>query len=414
MKTEKILIYTVIIFFILNLYGDPTIRLLGSVGKYVFVGLFFFTFLWRYLRDELPRGMLKHDRAIFRLLGVLVLFFATSVFISSNEVKAASNMFSFIILLSFLYLLTRHYIIQEEEGAIIKIAEVIVQSIVFSFVLGMVLVLFLDLDMMEVDFTGGRYRRGFGFFLGDRMSFGFLSNLGLFLSIFLHNHFRQYKRRKICYFSLACLFFLCALLSNTRTAFLFIALMFLILMKFQVFDRITWPPRYSIILVSLLVITVLAILLIPAYADQITDRDLINQFSTGRLIIWYLALQLLFEGNPLFGLGFKVTGSVIVDSFIDMSPYFAEVGELSLHSSYIEILSSGGFFGLLTFIVLAGTLYFKIKDPFLKAFTISFLAISMVASLVVIPNIPISSFFWIVLFYTGITPQEGFNGGSTS
>lgn len=407
MKTEKTLLYAVCICFILNLYSDPTVRLLGSAGKYAFISLFFLTVIWRYVRDELPGGVIHHDWWLFGLLGMLVLLFGISAFFSQNRIDVAKNLLSFLILLAFLYLITRHFLALKGKDAIFEISEIFLGAIVFSFVLGAVLVLLLDLDMMEVDFTGGRYRRGFGFFLGDRMAFGFLSNLGLFLSIFLYRRGTRHRRKKFCYLSLAALFFLCALLSNTRTAYLFLFMLFLFLVKYDVFDRITWPPRYTLILFTFLAVVSISIYFFNSYSDRITDRDVLNQFSTGRLIIWYLALQLLAGGNPLFGLGFKVTGSLIRDNFLDMSPYFAQVSDLSLHSSYIEILSSAGVFGLLTFIILAGVVFFKLKDVCFRAFTISLLAIATVASFLVIPNIPISAFFWILLFYTGLKPQGG-------
>ncbi|OGX15231.1 MAG: hypothetical protein A2166_00380 [Omnitrophica WOR_2 bacterium RBG_13_41_10] len=118
-----------------------------------------------------------------------------------------------------------------------------------------------------------------------------------------------------------------------------------------------------------------------------------------RIVVWRGAIQMI-KDHPLFGVGYGV--------FPHLISFYAPVGQMDAHNTYLILFAELGLIGLISFLWIIALIfkntwfvYRKAKDKFIKAFALGFLA--GIFGLMVcnifgsrLDSLALTGFFWIL------------------
>lgn len=207
-------------------------------------------------------------------------------------------------------------------------------------------------------------------------------------------------------------------LSHSRTAWIsaFTCITFLLLFKYQIFQKLLYSKYKWIIMISLSILLVFSMIQLYQYKKD---------SSSGRLFIWELSLKSISE-NPIFGKGFNTfihSHNIQQANYFKSHPDDIKTGYLAdnIIFSYNDFLNIGvetGLTGLLLFLAIIGVIIFlfiKERKNYLKDKGIlvpvffSFLIILM-SALFSYPfrSIPVNLYFllFLAILSSGLTNKR--------
>lgn len=147
------------------------------------------------------------------------------------------------------------------------------------------------------------------------------------------------------------------------------------------------------------VMMLLVVPLIVVYFDEVflgfsTER--LNGISSGRIEIWRLALEVIFENGIFNGSGLFNINDIVLENNLGTGFYYLDTLDfLYFHSSFVELLAGGGLIALILFLWVLGQSW-KYYSRVEKALVSGILIGSIVESYLTQPFMLISSLFYFV------------------
>lgn len=380
---------------ILNLSSFSEVQKIGQWGKFLYIFFFFAVEIFR------EGGLLLRQmslRSPFRLLmaGFLVSLLPGSL-LSESRTFALLNLLPFYVQILFILYMVQKLLnhSQDRDEGKLLIANLLFYSTLLHIGIGLSVVLLAKLPLWEVEWFGDHYRIGFGGNMGDRNQFGLLAAAGFGLGMWILS-LRNLRDRFRFLLWIQCGFYLfLTVLSGTRGPVLFVVIIIGAAAYFRCKERFAKTSHLLILLMlpTLLVMTFSGWLLLTS--DRLS-YEFLNVIFSGRVFIWAISWVRFLEGNILFGQGFRVIGESLLELYRPESEYFQSIDRLSLHSSYVEFLTSGGFLAFSIFLALAVFLVRESRGQE-RCFLLAMFLLAGIESLLILPNTPISFLFFVVV-----------------
>lgn len=366
---------------------NNAVTIIGSVGKLVFCSFFIFTVL---LLTRRPKYNLRlFQKLNYILIFALIVFFSFLFFIAESDSKNLLANIAIPIYLYFFYLLSKLFIrINTGENFLllskIEFFKVFRFTLFFHICLWFPIALIIGLNMFEVD-------GGFGGFFQDEIHFGLYMVTGFLVCFYLR--YNQFKSDKSLSNLVQMLIFLLGAMFASRNALLIIltAVTF-----FFVISRV----KNKFYMIAIILLPSLLLNVDTLLAGFSVEK--INELSSGRFVIWQLAVTEIFDGGYLIGKGLFNLNGVVLNKNTDVGIYyFDDLETLSFHSSYVELFAGGGLVALILFF----RLIFKIWKRFSnieKGIVIGILIGAIFESFLMQPFMLIPCLFYFILIINSL------------
>lgn len=386
---NNIIFFLFLTFSIFNLYKIEIIYTLGKFGKMIIIFYIFIFLYWKFIIKRNNTFILNKYIYLFIVMILMIVVGSVNYQLHNTDLESYfySSIFIIYMIYFFCYISTMLYYYKEESFNIV--IEKIKKIIVFNMILGF----FLSIIFKVPYLIENKDSYAFGGFLESGLIFGWLALLGFFTT------YLSSIKNKLRIFLLV-IFILFILFSEGRGSQLTLIIFYLMIAYFNI-NKIINNNSFIYFFKLILILTILTILFI--ISTNIGFKDL-NNLTTGRLFIWQLTIKEIFTNDILyFGYGFGTFSDLILNKYHNLSYYFKDLldsnSTLSLHSSYLSILVAGGFISLLSFLSL---IFYVIKNSsiVIKSLFISLLSGAIVEQFIISPNIPISTFFWLIVILT--------------
>ena len=375
-------IFSFITVSIFGMYQESSIYAFGFHGKLVvIISTIFLTFFFQI--NKIARLKIE-KKSIPLILFLLYVFVGAIHGIVSKQVDSIEYfIYTNYFILTIIYL----YSLSMFNLDIKRLLSVLHVALIVNFMIGFILIFPLNMEIYDYA-QGGFGDKGLSAFLAKRTSFGLLSLFGVFVEFYLYT---EYKRVRYLFlmFSYSALLFL----SDNRTTILMLVVFF----SLQIFYKIkkVFRDPYFRYLLNLFLLLGVVIFFLFSYRE-ILDLNY-ESISSGRTMIWALAIHESTKDlfSIIFGNGMFSLGHYIPEKYASLSYHFQEVDILSMHSSYIEIFIASGVVGLIGFFVLIYRVWGR--DSYLNSIVLSILLIGIFEGVIIMPTIPIISFFWLIV-----------------
>jgi len=389
-RLNNIIFSLFITFSTFNLYSIELISTFGRYGKTIIILYIIIYFIWKILQNDLTIIINKYIILIF-ILSISFFIGAFNNYIDTNRDNYFMSAVIFSIYLIYFYSYIDTLLYFYGDNAENEFFIILKKVIYLNFIIGFLVAILFSVDMMV--FKKGSYY--FGGFLGDGLFFAWYSLVAFFITIFSNNGMKKDKGKLL-------LFLIFIFTSGGRGAEMTIIIYFLVY-SFILF--ISYFHNKYIILISKILISPFLLFILYIFIYTLNSESM-NSITTGRWFIWTLAIKEIIEHNIYyFGWGLEGLADFILEKYHNQSYYFMHLysnkGTLYLHSSYLAILAAGGLLSLLSFLWLN---YLAIKDGnhMIKAFFISLLFAGLIEQFHLSANIPISTLFWLLIFFTAL------------
>src|SRR5690625_1090430 len=264
------------------------------------------------------------------IYGIFIIFVIISTFVNQNLEREVDALVKFILMYFFLNLF-------------LMLTEITTKRLIINtFVISSVIVFSYFLINYPIAESTGAYKGGFG----NPNSVGVLAVTLFSVSLVAGTSLLKNKRSYI----LASIYLLIAiaagyltLISNSRTSFITLVIVFIIVTITFIYDvlkkqeLLSWKSITGVCLLTLFGVGLFVLIENPAYT--VLETTVIDKFqrkiengslTAGRVEIW----QPIIEGAGLFGKG---------------SGYFSEISGLGAHNSFLHILSLYGWFAAIAY-----------------------------------------------------------------
>lgn len=384
-RLNNIVFTLFITFSIFNLYKFELIQNIGKYGKIIVVPFIIYYIINKSMKNKI----LKFDFFISLIFLFFIIGSINSIF-SLNNYDGLAYSLIFILYIIYFYYFTHQF--KESYGndffniLIIKLKNIFLYNLILGFIIGAII--------NQPLWVPNKDGLDFGGFLGASLLFGWLS-----LAFFYCLYFLKNKTIIDYLLILICIIFI--IISEGRGAQLALVSFFLFHIYFKLmFNFIN--PYFRFLLKLILIIIVLFLLYSIIFNISYTQ---VNELSTGRLFIWDIAVKNIFHDNIFyFGYGLNTYQEYLLNKYFQISYYFKRIkdvdGNLSLHSSYLTLVATGGILSLASFFIVIYKVIYKNKDYIVVAFVISLLLGGIVEQFIISPNIPISMLFWLIIIYS--------------
>ena len=342
-NTSSILL---LFYFTFSSFSGYSLSIIQEVGKYgkiaiLLVTIYFFSII------VINKGLkilsfLTKETLIIYLFGSFVLGSIYGYIVSSNFIY---SFYTFYIVLSLLFVI----IISINNNYNINIFHFfkIVESIlIFQFIIGLLLIIVLNINLYDVSAGGlSNTQGGLSGFLEKRNTFGLMCAVGFFSSLYVYKISKSKK-------SLFLLVTYLILIYLTKTRFVYIIILSFVSFSiyFLILEKI--KNGYIKIVIYIIKVAVTSFLLFSIYFFIINNQEIVYEFTTGRVLVWGLFIEEI--QSDLLGLtighGSTYFSDLIIDKHGKYNYYISILDSLSLHSSYLKLLETGGIISLILFI----------------------------------------------------------------
>ena len=383
-KLNNIIFTLFITFSIFNLYTFDLIQTLGKFGKTIIVPYIIFYYFYKLTNHKI----LKIDYSIILFSSFLLIGSINYIFYTGKYEGLIYSLI-FISYLIYFYILIHQF--KESYGE--DFFEILIKKLKNIFLFNIILGFAIAIVINQQLWVPNKNELDFGGFLGVSLLFGWLS-LSFFFTVYLQ------KDKNIIDYLLIISSIIFIFLSGGRGAQLALISFFTFSFYFKL--KYIYLHYYLHFIVKLLLFIIISIIIY--YTVIYFSFSQINKITTGRLFIWDISIKNIFYNNIFyFGYGINTYSEYLLEKYLKISYYFQDLkqsdGNLSLHSSYLTILSAGGIVSLLAFFNVIYKVIIKNKDYLFLALISSLLIGGIVEQFIMSPNIPISTLFWIVIIY---------------
>jgi len=266
------------------------------------------------------------------------------------------------------------------DETITDIVNIFQKTLLPNIIVWTLVALVIGRNLYDIDITG--MRSGFAGFTGDRQTFGLLM-----ATLYLSTLLLYIRKKQKIHILILVISFLVIIYTDSRTSEIAVLI----------------PTLYIYVKKKIknLELYILPIILFSIYymLNDITFD--INEYSSGRILVWSLFLNEAENNNIFYGYGLFNFNNIILQKYIYMSYYFRRIDFLYFHSSYIEIFAAGGLLAVLFYLLFVVKTYFIANIP-IKGIIIGVAVASAFESFIVSPIFPISLLFWMLLILTNI------------
>lgn len=383
-RLNNIIFALFVTFSIFNLYKFELIQNIGKFGKTIIVPYIIFYFFYKFINKKIY----KIDNSILLLFIFLIIGSINYLF---NDGRYDGLIYSMIFISYILYFYFFIYEFKESYGEIFF--EILIKKfkniLLFNILLGFLIALLINQPL----WVPNKDTLDFGGFLGVSLLFGWLS-LSFFFCLYLQNN------KNILDYFLILISIVFVYISGGRGAQLALVSFFLFSFYFKL--KYLYLHYYLYIILKLILIIFISFLIYSIVIDFSFNQ--INKMTTGRLFIWDISIKNIFYNDIFyFGYGINTYAEYLLNKYLKISYYFQNLkqsnGNLSLHSSYLTILSAGGIISLLAFFHIIYKALIKNKNYLFSSLVFSLLVGAIVEQFIMSPNIPISILFWLIIIY---------------
>lgn len=368
-KFTYIMFYLFTAFCIINGIKHPIIHAIGQYGKILIaiISIIIFLFILNKIKEEIK---VYKEHLLLILFFSLFILFSFSLFLNNKDIGSLTYSILFGAYLLFIYFITTVIVNKSEYNFYLLFQKIILVVSIIAFILAFA----LNLSMHGEELAG---RVGFGGFYSARMAFGLLSAVGFIITFFLYQSNKKQKD-----FLLLFMFLCFVFLSESRTPQIIIIIF---LLHYYLPKKIK-----TFILIFIMPIIVY-------YVIFSIDSNTINTISSGRLFIWDIAYKEILNNGIFNGFGIYNLNDLILTKYKYASNFFEKSDEISLHSSFLSIIASGGIISLFIFLYINYIIY-KNSTNIYQSIQLSILIGSLFESYILSPNMPISLLYWSTLF----------------
>jgi len=382
-KLNNIIFIFFITFSILNLYSHDLIQSIGKYGKTIIIPFIIYYFFYNIYNYKI---IIKFNNIIY----ILFLFFiigSINYIFYNNDYDGLIYVLIFISYIIYFYFFIYQLKISYPDNYFDILFNILKKTYIANFLFGFLFGFLTDISFWVVN----KDTLAFGGFLGTSLLFGWLS-LSFYFSVFFS------KNKNTIDYLLLIISIIFVYISAARGA----ELTLLLFILFTIYLKLTFYyfNQYFTIVLKVMIIFVFTIIIYYLFY-QISSYEL-NKLLTGRLFIWNITINNIFYNDIIyFGYGLNGYQEYLLDKYINTVYYFQDLkqsnGNLSLHSSYLTILTTGGLLSLITFFYIIYKVLYNTKDYLIIALLLSILIGGIIEQFIMSPNIPISILFWIII-----------------
>lgn len=383
-RLNNIIFTLFVTFSIFNLYKYELIQNIGKFGKTIIVPYIIFYFFYKFINKK----NLKIDNSLLLLFSFLIIGSINYLFTVGEYDGLLYSMIFISYLFYFCFLI---YEFKESYGE--NFFEILIKKLKNIFLFNILLGFLIAFLVNQPLWVPNKDTLDFGGFLGGSLLFGWLS-LSFFFCLYIQNN------KNIIDYFLIIISIIFIFISGGRGAQLALISFFL----FSLYFKLKYVYLHYYLYLILKIVLVIFILFLIYFTIINFSFEQINKMTTGRLFIWDISIKNIFYNDIFyFGYGINTYSEYLLNKYLKISYYFQNLkqsdGNLSLHSSYLTILSAGGIISLLAFFHVIYKALIKNKDYLFSSLIFALLVGAIVEQFIMSPNIPISILFWLTIIY---------------